>query len=103
MVSRRRGHIVAVSSIQGLIGIPYRSAYAASKHALQGFCDSLRAEISEYGVQVTVVSPGYIKTKLSENALTPDGRPHGGKKTYSRDLMRRNVRRYPTAQSVFSP
>lgn len=78
MVQRKEGHIVAISSVQGLIGIPQRSSYAASKHALQGFCDSLRAEIATHNIKVTVISPGYIKTKLSVNALTGDGKQYGG-------------------------
>lgn len=78
MVKRKEGHVVAISSVQGLIGIPYRSAYAASKHALQGFCDSLRAEVAAHNIKVTVISPGYIRTKLSINALTGDGKQYGG-------------------------
>lgn len=52
---------------------------SASKHALQSFFDSLRAEVSPYNIRVTVVSPGYIKTNLSLSALTSDGSVHGGK------------------------
>lgn len=77
MVQKREGHIVFVSSVQGLIAIPERSAYSASKHALQAFADSLRAEIAAYDVQVTVVSPGYVKTQLSVNALTENGTNYG--------------------------
>lgn len=55
-----------------------RSAYSASKHALQAFMDSLRAEVASEGVNVTVVSPGYIKTNLSENAVTGSGSKYGG-------------------------
>lgn len=57
----------------------YRSAYAASKHALQSFCDCLRAEVAQYNIKVTVVSPGYIRTNLSLNALTASGQKYGGK------------------------
>ncbi|KAJ0000849.1 hypothetical protein NQD34_005869 [Periophthalmus magnuspinnatus] len=77
MVQRRSGHIVAISSVQGKIAIPYRSAYAASKHAMQAYFDCLRAEINQYGIPVTVISPGYIKTNLSINAITGDGTKHG--------------------------
>ncbi|KRT83018.1 dehydrogenase [Oryctes borbonicus] len=77
MISQHSGHIVQVSSIQGLIGIPHRSAYAASKHALQAFSDCLRAEVSEHNIDVTVVSPGYIKTRLSLNAVTASGTAYG--------------------------
>lgn len=79
MLAKGKGHIVSVSSIQGRIGIPYRSAYAASKHALQAFCDTLRAEVAHHGIKVTVVSPGYIQTKLSLNAITGSGQAYGGK------------------------
>lgn len=73
------GHIVAISSVQGRFAIPNRSSYSASKHAVQAFYDSLRAELSarsdpnDRPVGVTVVSPGYIRTNLSLNALTSDG------------------------------
>lgn len=55
-----------------------RSAYSASKHALQAFCDTLRAEMAEHNIKVTVVSPGYIQTNLSVNALTGSGEKYGG-------------------------
>ncbi|PNF35180.1 Dehydrogenase/reductase SDR family protein 7-like [Cryptotermes secundus] len=77
MIERRSGHIVTVSSIQGRIAIPYRSAYAASKHALQAFSDSLRAELARYNIKVSVISPGYIATALSVNALTGSGEAYG--------------------------
>lgn len=79
MIDRKKGHIVAVSSVQGLIGIPYRSAYAASKHALQAFHDVLRAEVASNNVKVSVISPGYIKTNLSVNALTENGNQYKSK------------------------
>lgn len=78
MVERKSGHIVFVSSVQGLIGLPERSAYAASKHAMQAFGDSLRAEMKQHNVNVSVISPGYVKTAVSINALTGNGTPHGG-------------------------
>ncbi|KAJ9588148.1 hypothetical protein L9F63_018473 [Diploptera punctata] len=77
MIRQQSGHIVAVSSVQGKMAIPFRSAYAASKHALQAFSDSLRAEVAQHNIQVSVVSPGYIATALSINALTGSGSTHG--------------------------
>ncbi|XP_060059250.1 dehydrogenase/reductase SDR family member 7B isoform X2 [Erinaceus europaeus] len=77
MITRRQGHIVAISSIQGRISIPFRSAYAASKHATQAFFDCLRAEMEQYEILVTVISPGYIHTNLSLNALTANGSRYG--------------------------
>ncbi|XP_047428770.1 dehydrogenase/reductase SDR family member 7B [Mugil cephalus] len=77
MVRQRSGHIVVISSVQGKIALPYRSAYAASKHATQAYFDSLRAEVERYGIPVTVISPGYVRTNLSLNAVTGDGSKYG--------------------------
>lgn len=62
--------IVVLSSIQGKIGLPNRSAYAGSKHALHGFYDSLRSEVSHLNVHVLLCVLGYVNTNLSRNALT---------------------------------
>lgn len=77
MIARKSGHIVPISSVIGYVGVPLRSAYAASKHALHGFFNTLRAETHKHGLRVTIVCPGYIRTKVSENALRGDGTPHG--------------------------
>lgn len=77
LVKQKSGHIISVSSIQGLVALPERSAYSASKHALQAFNDSLRAEVAKHNIDVTVVSPGYIKTQMSMNALTGSGVAYG--------------------------
>jgi short-subunit dehydrogenase len=57
----------------GKIGTPLRSAYAAAKHALHGFFDCLRAEVYDKNIQVTVITPGYIRTNVTMNALKGDG------------------------------
>lgn len=77
MIARHSGHIVAVSSLLGKFGAPKRSAYCASKHALIGFCDALRAEVYKYGITVTVICPGFVRTNASQNALQADGTPYG--------------------------
>jgi short-subunit dehydrogenase len=77
MLARKSGHIVPISSVIGHVGVPLRSAYAASKHALHGFFDTLRAENEKDGIRVTIVCPGYVRTKVSENALRGDGTRHG--------------------------
>ncbi len=77
MLDRRRGHFVVVTSLVGKIGTPYRSSYAASKHALHGFFDSLRAEVAGAGIKVGIVCPGFVKTNVSVNALTGDGSAQG--------------------------
>ncbi|XP_069785568.1 dehydrogenase/reductase (SDR family) member 7Cb [Narcine bancroftii] len=62
MIARHHGQIVLVNSIQGKLGLPFRAAYAASKHALQAFFDCLRAEVTEYGITVSTVSPTFIRS-----------------------------------------
>ena len=65
MIKNGFGHIVAISSLVGKFGTPYRSGYAASKHALHGYYDSLRAEMWKKGVLVTIATPGFVKTNVS--------------------------------------
>jgi short-subunit dehydrogenase len=77
MLSQKSGHIVVVSSLVGKFGTPLRSSYAASKHALQGFYDALRAEVWRDNIAVTIVLPGFIRTEVSKNALKGDGSRHG--------------------------
>jgi len=77
MVQKGSGRIVWISSVQGLFGMPNRSSYAASKFAVQGYCESIRAELASSGVSVLVASPGYIRTNLSRSALTGDGGRYG--------------------------
>ncbi len=76
MISRRSGHMVVISSIAGLLGTPYRSAYCASKHAVRAWYDALRGEVYDRNIRVTVVCPGYIKTDISINALGEGGQKH---------------------------
>jgi short-subunit dehydrogenase len=74
-LKRKRGHFVTVSSVMGMIGTPYRSGYAAAKHALHGFFDSLRAELwkESKSIYVTLICPGWIRTNVTLNALTGNG------------------------------
>jgi short-subunit dehydrogenase len=74
-IKNKSGHFVVTTSIVGKIGTPLRSSYAASKHALHGFFDSLRTEIYQNNIDVTLVCPGFVNTNVSKNALTGDGTP----------------------------
>lgn len=74
---QQSGQIAVVSSLVGIITTPYRSAYSAAKHALHGFFDALRAEEHQYGLKVSMICPGFIRTAVSENALTGNGEPLG--------------------------
>ncbi len=77
---RKSGHYVTVSSVTGIFGTPFRSTYAASKHALHGFFDSLRAELYKdvgEAITVTMICPGFIHTPITLSAVTGDGSPLG--------------------------
>jgi short-subunit dehydrogenase len=88
MLARKSGHIVPISSVVGYVGTPLRSTYAASKHALHGFFDSLRAEVAKDGIVITIVCPGYIRTNVSRNALTGNGSAFGKMDTTHEGAMR---------------
>ena len=72
-----RGLIVAVASLAGLTGVPERTAYAGSKHAMVGFFESLRIELSGSGVYVTIVAPDFVVSEIHRRAIGPDGAPLG--------------------------
>lgn len=77
MLERGSGTIVATNSVMGKLGTRMRSSYAASKHALLGFYDCLRAEVHGAGVRVISICPGYVRTELNLHSLTADGSPAG--------------------------
>jgi dehydrogenase/reductase SDR family protein 7B len=76
MLKQRSGHIVVMSSISGKFGFYLRTAYAASKHALHGFFESLRLENEADGIKVTIAVPGKIQSNISLHALKGDGSSH---------------------------
>ncbi|MBI4990402.1 MAG: SDR family oxidoreductase [Rhodocyclales bacterium] len=71
----RHGMVIAVSSVAGFAPLIARTGYAASKHALHGFFDSLRTEVEPLGVRVLLVCPSFISTGIERNALAGDGGP----------------------------
>lgn len=77
MISAREGFIAATSSISGKFGFPLRSAYAAAKHAIQGFFETIRIELLPHNIGVTIAYPGRVNTKISVNAIDKDGKSHG--------------------------
>ena len=74
-LKKSKGRIVGVSSLTGKTGVPTRTGYAASKHAMAGFFDSLRIELMNTGVSVTMIYPGFVATEVRERALGRDGKP----------------------------
>jgi len=79
MIERKKGNIVALSSINGKFGFFLRSAYSASKHAILGFFETLHMELKEKNINVTIVLPGRINTNISSHALKKDGTEHNKK------------------------
>ncbi len=77
MIENNVGHLVVTSSVAGKIGVPFRTGYCAAKHAVMGFFDALRAEVSNINIRVTTITPGFIQTNLSNNALNSDGSKFG--------------------------
>jgi NAD(P)-dependent dehydrogenase (short-subunit alcohol dehydrogenase family) len=76
-LKQTQGIIVGISSLTGKTGVPTRSGYAASKHAMAGFFDSLRIELAGSGVSVTMIYPGFVASKVRQRAAGPDGKPLG--------------------------
>lgn len=73
MIERKSGKIVFISSVAGKVPIPFRSSFAASKHALQAFSDSLRAEIAVHNIHVLVSSPEYVANDLTQAEVKSAG------------------------------
>lgn len=72
-----QGRVVAVSSLAGLVGVPGRTAYSASKFALGGFMEALRNEVGPRGVSVTVAYPGVVATQIRQRGFNAQGEPAG--------------------------
>jgi len=66
MVERRSGHLVGISSLAGFRGLPKSAAYSASKAAMTAFFESLRLDVAEHGIDVTIIQPGFIRTPLTD-------------------------------------
>lgn len=73
MQEKKSGHFIIISSVSGKYGVPKLSSYCASKHALHGFFESLRAEVTENNIKITMVVPGFVRTNITVNALKGDG------------------------------
>ena len=98
MVARGSGRIVNNASVAGKVGSPLRTGYCAAKHALVGWSDALRAEIAQYGVQVHVLTPGFVATGIGANALTGDG----GQKGAGNDPVDAGISIHEAAQQIIA-
>lgn len=90
-IAQKRGHVVAISSLAGLVATPYRSAYSSAKAALLAFHDALRAETRASGLKVSVVCPGFVATAIADAALVGDGTPSAGRHPLPKSAMPADV------------
>ncbi|MEO5590230.1 MAG: SDR family oxidoreductase, partial [Gemmatimonadaceae bacterium] len=86
-LKKTKGRIVAISSLTGKNGVPTRTLYSGTKHAMAGFFDSLRIELQENDVSVTVIYPGFVATDIAERALGPNGKPLGTRPVVRNAIM----------------
>jgi len=86
-LKQSKGLLVAVASLAGLTGVPERTGYAASKHALIGFFDSLRIELRGSGVDVSVIAPDFVVSEIHKRAIGPDGEPLGASPMMQSKIM----------------
>lgn len=75
-IEKGKGHVVAISSILGEIGLPSVGPYCASKHAVNGYYNSLRYDVEKLGVDVSIIAPGFISTAITKKSLTGSGEVH---------------------------
>ena len=86
-LKQTKGQIVAISSLSGKTGVPLRSGYAASKHAVTGFFESLRIELAPANVGVTIIYPSFVATNTHRRAFGGDGNPLGQSPVHAQDVM----------------
>ena len=72
MRQRRQGRIINISSVLGLMPAPYSAHYSATKHALEGYSESLDHEIRAFNIRVSLIEPAYTRSVFEQNALEPD-------------------------------
>ena len=87
MRARNQGRIINISSISGRFGFPGLSAYVSSKHALEGYSESLRLELKPFGIDVTLIEPGSYKTKIWENADQIKNGENSDYSSYKKSLL----------------
>jgi len=90
MRSQRSGHVVTISSLAGLVGFEYNSAYAASKFGVEGWMESLAPEVKPFGIHTTIVNPGFFRTELltreSTNYATPSIKDYADRNNTHREF-----------------
>ena len=86
-LKKSKGRLVGISSLTGKTGVPTRTGYAASKHAMAGFFDSLRVELQGQDVSVTMIYPGFVATEVRKRAFGKDGKALGESHLEEKNVM----------------
>lgn len=102
MREQNSGRIIQCSSVLGFIAMPFRGPYNASKHALEGYTDTLRMEIAPFGIQVVSIQPGPVTSRFRANALAMFERTIKAEgSAYEADYTRQLARMRSTARDSF--
>lgn len=99
-IKENQGQFVVITSIMGKVATPRRATYAASKHALHGWFDALRAELHTTNINITVLCTGYIRTEISFHSVKGDGTPHGAMDDSHRNAMLPDVYARKAAKAI---
>lgn len=93
MRNQQSGKIINISSIAGLMGLPYRSVYSASKFAMEGFTEALRTEVGKFGIQACTLQPGSIRTDIKGNRVShlPKDSPYNPELQHVEDIINTEV------------
>jgi short-subunit dehydrogenase len=86
-LKKTHGLIVAIASVAGFTGVPERTGYAASKHALVGFFESLRIELAGSGVDISIIAPDFVVSEIHKRAIGADGKPLGASPMQNSRIM----------------
>jgi meso-butanediol dehydrogenase/(S,S)-butanediol dehydrogenase/diacetyl reductase len=99
MLERGKGRIISVNSSSGKIGLPYRSAYAASKHGALGFMKALASEVADKGITVNAICPGLVETEMWDVSVENFATEMGKTAEETREIFRQRipVKRYTEA------
>lgn len=102
MRRQRSGHIINISSLAGIMGVPYIGLYSASKHALEGYSEALRYEVKSFGIRVALVEPGDTRTDIAINTPTPEHRisDYDGRREQVNAMHTANVANGTAADSI---
>ncbi|MCB9449844.1 MAG: SDR family NAD(P)-dependent oxidoreductase [Anaerolineaceae bacterium] len=100
MREQRAGQIINISSLAGILGVPYIGLYSAAKHALEGYSESLRYEVKQFGIHVAIVEPGDINTPLVMQSPAQPIPAYDGIRERVNSLHEANVRNGPSPEWV---